>query len=889
MEGLICLLVVLLILLGVGLPLTALVAAARAERRIDALLDRLSQLERDMAALVHTGAVEPNDWNAAANHPSARATDDSPQMDSTAPPVSLPPVQPQETTGEQRTADEQLTSELPDEGISVDVDRVATKALAPEELEAHVTTRIAAWLGAIALFLAAGFFVKWTFDAGLLGPAVRCVLGAIFGTALVICGEPLRKRDGRVAEGLTAAGLGALYAVTLAASNLYHFVGPTLGFLLLATITAAAVALSLRHGPFVATLGLVGGFVTPGLIDSPEPQAAPLFGYLFLLQVGLCLVGRSRKWNWLSLIAGVAATIWTLLWTATQYAPADAALLESFVLVSFGVAIFSGRTAPTAGNETLPIDTTRVLAGILALVSLATLVHAGRFSSTDWLFLGFLSTGSLIVARLDRRSEALAWLAAGCVALLLIGWPWRTPGWDAGRFGWVSLGFALLFAGGAYAAMWGSAAPQRWSLLSLLSTLTAVLIAYGRLPDPPTFGWGACCLLAALGFAIAAAPLLRPRTRARMGEQTLAILLIGATGFIALASMIELERRLLPAAFALEAPALVMLFLWLRVKALPTFANLISLGALLATSRIVALDGIIQGGILWNDLLLMLGAPAATSALCAHLLRRNDDQAGRVQQVLATVATCLLVTLEIRHAFVQPAALLRGEAPHLGEAAAYLNGWLLLALALERLSRRAAQDVARAATHVLVTLALGVGGFAVLIVLNPLWNSDPVGSTPVVNFLLWYYGAPALLLTFLGMRISHWSRPEWVLWAQSAALVLVFALVSLEVRQWFHGALLTIQADDCSPSESYAYSAAWVVLGLVLLIGALASHSRAVRVASLIVMVLAVGKVFLVDTASLRDLYRVFSLLGLGASLMVLALIYRRFVFVASDRAASTA
>jgi uncharacterized membrane protein len=40
-----------------------------------------------------------------------------------------------------------------------------------------------------------------------------------------------------------------------------------------------------------------------------------------------------------------------------------------------------------------------------------------------------------------------------------------------------------------------------------------------------------------------------------------------------------------------------------------------------------------------------------------------------------------------------------------------------------------------------------------------------------------------------------------------------------------------------------------------------------------------VFKVFLSDTANLRDLYRVFSLLGLGASLLLLAYLYQRFVF----------
>jgi uncharacterized membrane protein len=56
-------------------------------------------------------------------------------------------------------------------------------------------------------------------------------------------------------------------------------------------------------------------------------------------------------------------------------------------------------------------------------------------------------------------------------------------------------------------------------------------------------------------------------------------------------------------------------------------------------------------------------------------------------------------------------------------------------------------------------------------------------------------------------------------------------------------------------------------------------RGKALRYASLAVTLLAVGKVFLYDTSNLSDLYRVFSFLGLGISLLALAWVYQRFVF----------
>ena len=42
----------------------------------------------------------------------------------------------------------------------------------------------------------------------------------------------------------------------------------------------AAVAQSLRQGPLVAALGLVGAYAVPVMVSSTAPQALPLFAYL---------------------------------------------------------------------------------------------------------------------------------------------------------------------------------------------------------------------------------------------------------------------------------------------------------------------------------------------------------------------------------------------------------------------------------------------------------------------------------------------------------------------------------------------------------------------------------------------------------------------------------
>src|SRR3546814_20749907 len=72
-----------------------------------------------------------------------------------------------------------------------------------------------------------------------------------------------------------ASAFGSVYA----AYGLYDLLAPLIAFLLLALVALAAFALALLHGPFIAVLALLGGFLTPLLVASPEPSAWGPFAY----------------------------------------------------------------------------------------------------------------------------------------------------------------------------------------------------------------------------------------------------------------------------------------------------------------------------------------------------------------------------------------------------------------------------------------------------------------------------------------------------------------------------------------------------------------------------------------------------------------------------------
>nr|MBA3748955.1 DUF2339 domain-containing protein [Solirubrobacterales bacterium] len=71
-------------------------------------------------------------------------------------------------------------------------------------------------------------------------------------------------------------------------------------------------------------------------------------------------------------------------------------------------------------------------------------------------------------------------------------------------------------------------------------------------------------------------------------------------------------------------------------------------------------------------------------------------------------------------------------------------------------------------------------------------------------------------------------------------------------------------------------SALWAVTGVAALVIGLRRDERALRLGSLALLLVTVGKVFLYDLATLTSLYRVGSFIGLGLLLLVAAGLWQR-------------
>ena len=310
--------------------------------------------------------------------------------------------------------------------------------------------KLFAWLGGLALFLAVGYFVKYSFERDLIPPEVRVALGFLIGLGLLVGGVLLKQRQYTVtSQTLCATGVVVLYAVTFACRAVYHFsfFGPLPTFLLMILITATAFTLAVRlDAMVVAILGMLGGFLTPVLLSTGEDNPVGLFGYIALLDAGLIAVALTRRWHFLIALAALGTAGMELGWSE-KFFTVEKIITAMVVLLGFDALFLAGNEV--AHRRQQP---NKWFQGAAAGLALLTLVYALFLLSYASLgqrpgLLGTLVLGAdLCLLALTLREPKLAplQLLGGALAHVFVAF-WAMQNISNDLLFW-GLGLVLVFA-----------------------------------------------------------------------------------------------------------------------------------------------------------------------------------------------------------------------------------------------------------------------------------------------------------------------------------------------------------------------------------------------------------------------------------------------------------
>jgi uncharacterized membrane protein len=767
----------------------------------------------------------------------------------------------------------------------------------PNAIEQQFGGRAFVWVGGVALALAGFYLVKYSIDTGLLTEQVRVVLGVLFGAALLggswyVRSKPNVANGMRIAQALAGAGIADLYGSFFAATTLYHLVPGWLGFGAMAVTTAIALVLSLRHGAPIAALGLIGGYATPVMVQGSEPNAPLLFGYLYLVFAGLSVVSREKNWWWISVPTTLVAFAWVVLWVFDT--PQDTAWLSTFLLLVGATSVFTNRMPQHAAEETAlrPMPLLRAyLAPAGAAVLLGIVAYTANFGAFEWAMFGLFSAGAVGLAWFDDRTYTyLPWQAMAVNLAMLFGWEGAETSVHALTIG----GFALLFAASGQIVLARTRNPLSWAALSATATVAYFLTAYALLNSDLIF-WvtqdTADMLWAALAFVLAGAMTLAAARRFVTGCETAlrhrlqATFAIAATVLISVGFAILLHQEYL--SFALAAQVLAIAWIGTRVDipALRPLAQAVTAAFavslvpewLPAVANMLGTAPYDNAAELITSAIFRFGLPAAMLFGAAWLLRvKADDYYVKVLECGAAA----LITVTV-YKLIQVPFLGHSSDNALAIDSIFTDVLLLMSF----VALRAANWIKRESLFWSGFALAMIAAFRVivlaLVIENPLWSHQAVGTLPLLNGLLVIYALPALLIFLFGQELKPTIFGRWIEGVSIAAYLLGFFWLSLVVRQVFNGAHL--DSGTIGNAEVYAYSVVWLAVGVALLFLAALRKDATMRFGSLGVMVLTVGKVFLYDASQLTGLWRVMSFLGLGLSLLALSWFYSRFIFVSKE------
>lgn len=805
-----------------------LLLACAAAAAFAILKRRIDRLERDLQAMESRLAqLQPQALVAAPPPPrpaaTARTSIDSPPPEVTAPaevPAAPEPV------------------------------RNRSFALPRLSFETLVGGRLPIWIGGVALVLAGFFLVRYSIEQGLLGPAARTFIAALFGLALVGASEgvrrlPATRDDPRLGQALAGAGIASLYGTLYMAAALYHLVAPLTAFGAVVLVTLGAMGLSLRHGPPTAIMALAGGFLAPLVAGFDAAGIAPLLVYLGLFVAALFGLAVHRRWGWLALAASVAGLAWTQFLIAVLDGRDNLSAIGLYTMLLAGGA---SAALPAAGLRNRWLRLAPLLAGLLQLVAIAPGLDFGPLA---WSFYLVLAAATLILAWRDPVYLPGA-LAGATLLLALEALALASPHRGAAPI--AAIVATLLFAG-AGQALW--ARGRSWVALGLLGAAGPVLVAHGFAPALlPAAGWG---LLEAAAAAACAHLAWRLRSAADDPTLTAATLATALLVTVALAQFVPAGWISVPLALVLGGLAL-----WARyvrapalfaLPVLPLLAALVAAAApLLALTTAIGTS--LSGGHLpYVDLPsvadLLRGIALPTAAALAFLA---DPRAfGRARRAAAVVAgtsgVLLLYTLAKQPLAIDTPArfLVWGFIERaLLTQAALATGWALL---------RAGRLPMLARAMLVLGLARLVGFD--LLLLNPALVAQRAGP---------------LLALHLGLAAFWcWTLPR----LRIPAALLSIAAALAAIRWLAHGALLI---GPVASLENGGYSAALLVLALAWLWRGIAAGRHDLRLAGLGLLTLTTCKVFLVDAAALDGLLRILSFLGLGVALIAIGWAYSRFL-----------
>ncbi len=908
--------IVLLIVAIIAAFIYTVVASIRHSGRIKSLESEVRDLKQLMAAGITAPAVVETALqpDPAAQEEITRPSEELPTES------SLPEKHPVITAKQAAIVEEDAVGRAP----------FATPA-AKESFESLIGARWSVWAGGLALALGGIFLVKYSIEAGLLSPAVRLSLAAVFGLLLGLAGEAIRRKavpgivasysNAMIPGVLTAAGSLTLFGVVYAAYGVYDYIGPATAFILLGIVAFATIGLSLLHGQALAGLGLLGSMLTPALISSETPNIWALFVFLTVAWLATAAAARRQGWTVVPSLANAGLGIWALVYIGfSERVEPEPVVLSLLVMIAGTIWLWPGKVfdrasrdvyaAQEAAAETtamrfisliarpsLAISFTVSLAACLPAIAMV-LTSAGMGIHPAWTMMAILAA----LAALGASRHFAVWpaifsaLAAQTgIALLgqrvfgylpslgdgsVVALPSPMSGIGPDIAASLVFGAIFVLCGFSFIARKGSSDrsfARLWAFLVALFPVwlgTTSFVVFGNLGRD----WLHAAYGVGLGVTLAAGAEWLHRRGDDAYRAPLNILVLGSFAAFALTLHTLTEGLMTTVLLSVIGFVYVLATRHRNWDVLPwvmAVASVAVLGRIAWEPTIVGPQNLGTTPV-FNALLPGYGIPALLAIVSAWLLRDWPGvRAKNFLQAIASLMGLLAVAILIRHAM--NGGTLDDSVPTLAEQSIYTLLTTGFSGVLMTLDLKSPSPVFRYGSMIAGVVAVINVLIMHFFTLNPYFTGENTGRFPFLNLLMIGYLLPALAYGGLAYYARGRRPSAYVSLLSVAGAALAFAWVTLSVRRFWQGENIA-DWKGFLQGETYSYSVAWLLIGVALLIVGSRLNTRSLRLASAAFVLISVAKAFLIDMSNLEGVLRALSFIGLGAVLIGIGLFYQKIL-----------
>ena len=336
--------------------------------------------------------------------------------------------------------------ELPSRLTTLNSASASEQSASPVGWETFIGQKAFGWVAAILFLFSATFFLRYAYQNNWIGPVGRVAIGELFGAGLVISGcRYLLRGWRRFASMLMSTGIVVIYLATYSAFGFYQLLPQQHAGIFLAILVMESMLTAVFcRSSLIGMIAVVGGLMTPLLMQSDHDSYSSLFLYLLTLNIGVIAATSVQRWRAVASVAFLGTQLIYLAWYQGNYHPEKFAWALGFQLSLFTLylghsLIIARRSERTADYEELARFVINAVVGFVAFRALTLETWSLWIGTAALVF----ATIYAIVARLImawRPTDSRLMMTSLAVAIGFIAW--AIPVQADAR--WISLGWTMM-------------------------------------------------------------------------------------------------------------------------------------------------------------------------------------------------------------------------------------------------------------------------------------------------------------------------------------------------------------------------------------------------------------------------------------------------------------